>query len=80
MRMDRATRKAMLEPMVRAAGLAAETMPPADRADVYDAIAHVMATADPTLARDARRYAESIRASESLQLRFKDFFRSDSGL
>lgn len=47
-----------------------ETLPPADRADVYEAVALIMNSVHPEESAEAYRIANAIRESESSQLKF----------
>ena len=65
----------LLTPMVKLAAQAAASLPPADRADVYDGIAAVTASTDKKLSKEAKNYASALRESEALQLHFQNLFR-----
>lgn len=60
--------------MIAAAIKAAEAMPPAERADVFDGVAHVARRMDPEMALRAKDLARALRESEALQLHFRNLF------
>lgn len=73
--MNRETKRALICPVVKAAMLAAETMPPAERADVYSGIAHIAKKTAPEIADRASAYATALRDAQQLQLHFEEFAR-----
>lgn len=56
--------------IVRLALVGIEKMNPADRADVYDAVAVIMNSVHPDESAEARRIADTIREAEAAQMKF----------
>jgi len=55
---------------------AADALPPAQRADIYDGISYAAEGNDPDLADIARNVADSLRQSEASQMLFKGILKS----
>ncbi len=72
--MSQKFKRTLIDPLVRAAVTAAESMPPSQKADVYDGIAHVARRVDPKLAEQAAELAAALREAEALQLHFRNLF------
>lgn len=68
----------LLRPLIRTAVNGAEGLPAADRADVFEGIAHITRKADPTTSREAAQLAHALREAEGLQLHFRNLFADHS--
>jgi len=64
----------LIAPLLRTAIQAADSLPPNERADVYDGVAYITGELDPVMARQASELATAIRESEALQLHFRNLF------
>lgn len=66
----------LYRPLLAVAVRGAETLPPAERADVFDGIAALTRRFDADLSADAQILANAIRDAEGLQLHFRNLFAS----
>ncbi|WP_397379686.1 hypothetical protein [Prosthecobacter sp.] len=64
----------LLTPLIAAAIRGAESLPPVERADVFEGIAQITAEQDPETSRNAQDLAKAIRDAEGLQLHFRNLF------
>lgn len=63
-----------LRPMLAAAVRGAESLEPADRADVFEGIAIVTRNTDEATSQQATELAQAIRDSEGLMIHFRKLF------
>lgn len=61
-------------PLIASALRGVETLTPADKADVYEAIAELSRPWDGAMSRSARELATALRDAEGLQLHFRNLF------
>jgi hypothetical protein len=65
--------KSFVFPVIQRALIGAESLPPAERADLYQGIAQCLAAEFPSESLVAQKTAEQIREAETLQRQFLDF-------